>query len=129
MTALVVSNISYYWYQCTLLCKHQSFIIFSDQLPVSTKFDMHSDPGVVRNYGRLLLEMASAVPDGIVCFFVSYSYMDGIVNSWHEMGILQVISFTCILFSHINPTIQIKYRYGNEEWVCSAERSWARKKE
>lgn len=55
---------------------------------------MRSDPGVVRNYGRLLLEMASAVPDGIVCFFVSYSYMDGIVNSWHEMGILQVISFT-----------------------------------
>jgi DNA excision repair protein ERCC-2 len=46
---------------------------------------MRSDPGVVRNYGRLLLEMASAVPDGIVCFFVSYSYMDGIVNSWHEM--------------------------------------------
>ena len=70
------------------------YIIFSDQLPVSTKFDMRSDPGVVRNYGRLLLEMASAVPDGIVCFFVSYSYMDGIVNSWHEMGILQVISFT-----------------------------------
>jgi len=90
---------------------------------------MHSDPGVVRNYGRLLLEMASAFPDGLVCFFVSYSYMDGIVNSWHEMGILQAISFTCILFSHINPTIQIKYRYGNEEWVCSAERSWARKEE
>lgn len=63
----------------------------SDQLPVSTKFDMRSDPGVVRNYGRLLLEMVAAVPDGIVCFFVSYSYMDGIVNSWNEMGILQVI--------------------------------------
>lgn len=74
-------------------------IIFSDQLPVSTKFDMRSDPGVVRNYGRLLLEMASAVPDGIVCFFVSYSYMDGIVNSWHEMGILQVITLTCTFFS------------------------------
>lgn len=75
-------------------------IIFSDQLPVSTKFDMRSDPGVVRNYGRLLLEMASAVPDGIVCFFVSYSYMDGIVNSWNEMGILQVISSTYALFWH-----------------------------
>lgn len=58
---------------------------------MSTKFDMRSDPGVVRNYGRLLLEMVTAVPDGIVCFFVSYSYMDGIVNSWNEMGILQVI--------------------------------------
>jgi DNA excision repair protein ERCC-2 len=63
---------------------------FSDQLPVSTKFDMRSDLGVVRNYGRLLLEMASIVPDGIVCFFVSYSYMDGIVNSWNENGILKV---------------------------------------
>lgn len=63
---------------------------FSDQLPVSTKFDMRSDLGVVRNYGRLLLEMVSVVPDGIVCFFVSYSYMDGIVNSWNETGILKV---------------------------------------
>ncbi|RVW54822.1 DNA repair helicase XPD [Vitis vinifera] len=61
----------------------------SDQLPVSTKFDMRSDPGVVRNYGRLLLEMVSVVPDGIVCFFVSYSYMDGIVNTWNESGILK----------------------------------------
>lgn len=51
---------------------------------------MRSDLGVVRNYGRLLLEMASVVPDGIVCFFVSYSYMDGIVNSWNENGILKV---------------------------------------
>ena len=62
----------------------------SDQLPVSTKFDMRSDPGVVRNYGRLLVDMAAAVPDGIVCFFVSYSYMDSIVNAWHEMGVLKV---------------------------------------
>lgn len=51
---------------------------------------MRSDLGVVRNYGRLLLEMVSVVPDGIVCFFVSYSYMDGIVNTWNENGILKV---------------------------------------
>uniref|UniRef100_A0A803L7Y4 DNA 5'-3' helicase n=1 Tax=Chenopodium quinoa TaxID=63459 RepID=A0A803L7Y4_CHEQI len=37
----------------------------SDQLPVSTKYDMRSDPGVARNSGRLLLEMISVVPDGI----------------------------------------------------------------
>ncbi|KAJ6730756.1 DNA REPAIR DEAD HELICASE RAD3/XP-D SUBFAMILY MEMBER [Salix viminalis] len=61
----------------------------SDQLPVSTKFDMRSDPGVVRNYGKLLVEMVSIVPDGIVCFFVSYSYMDGIINTWNESGLLK----------------------------------------
>ncbi|KAF5947227.1 hypothetical protein HYC85_013184 [Camellia sinensis] len=37
----------------------------SDQLPVSTKYDMRTDEGVERNYGRLLLEMVSIVPDGI----------------------------------------------------------------
>lgn len=76
------------------------FSDYSDQLPVSTKFDMRSDPGVVRNYGRLLLEMVSIVPDGIVCFFVSYSYMDGIVNSWNETGILKVI-ILCNVFLFI----------------------------
>jgi hypothetical protein len=73
---------------------------------------MRSDPGVVRNYGRLLLEMVTAVPDGIVCFFVSYSYMDGIVNSWNEMGILQVwlsfsnlnLCFTPVCMSHLDTT-------------------------
>lgn len=59
---------------------------------------MRSDLGVVRNYGRLLLEMASVVPDGIVCFFVSYSYMDGIVNSWNENGILKVSAQVMFVF-------------------------------
>ena len=30
---------------------------------------------VIRNYGNLLVEMSASVPDGIVCFFVSYLYM------------------------------------------------------
>ena len=59
-------------------------------MPVSTKFDMRDDPAVVRNYGRMLVELASVIPDGIVAFFVSYSYMDTIVSKWDQMGILQV---------------------------------------
>jgi len=62
---------------------------------------MRSDLGVVRNYGRLLLEMSSVVPDGIVCFFVSYSYMDGIVNTWNENGILKVRRL--VKFFYIQP--------------------------
>lgn len=58
---------------------------------------MRSDLGVVRNYGRLLLEMVSVVPDGVVCFFVSYSYMDGIINSWNENGILKVTGLSMSL--------------------------------
>lgn len=43
-------------------------------MPLSTKFEMRSDPGVMRNYGRLLVELAATVPDGIVAFFVSYRW-------------------------------------------------------
>lgn len=46
---------------------------------------------MVRNYGKMLVELSTVVPDGIVCFFVSYLYMDQIVTAWHEMGILQEV--------------------------------------
>ncbi|CAM9967486.1 unnamed protein product, partial [Phaeothamnion confervicola] len=36
----------------------------SDQLAMSTKFDLREDPSVVRNYGSLLVELAGSVPDG-----------------------------------------------------------------
>ena len=61
----------------------------SDQSPVSTKFDMRGDDNVIRNYGRMLAQLAATIPDGIVCFFVSYSYMDSIIAKWHDMGILE----------------------------------------
>lgn len=39
---------------------------------------------VIRNYGNLLVEMAAIVPDGLVCFFVSYQYMENTVSTWYE---------------------------------------------
>ena len=70
----------------------------SDQSPVSTKFEQRGDPNVMRNYGRLLVDLAAAIPDGIVCFFVSYSYMDLIISKWNDMGVLQVRAL-CLLHS------------------------------
>jgi DNA excision repair protein ERCC-2 len=35
-------------------------------MPVTTAFEMRGDAGVVRNYGRLLVELAAVVPDGLV---------------------------------------------------------------
>ncbi|PKA64061.1 DNA repair helicase UVH6 [Apostasia shenzhenica] len=94
----------------------------SDQLPVSTKFDMRSDPGVVRNYGRLLLEMVAAVPDGIVCFFVSYSYMDSIVNSWNEMGILQDIMQHKLVFIETQDVVETTLALDNYRRACDCGR-------
>ncbi|KAH1108149.1 hypothetical protein J1N35_011917 [Gossypium stocksii] len=94
----------------------------SDQLPVSTKFDMRSDPGVVRNYGKLLLEMVSAVPDGIVCFFVSYSYMDGIINTWNDSGILKEIMQHKLVFIETQDVVETTLALDNYRRACDCGR-------
>ncbi len=50
---------------------------------------MRNDIAVVRNYGNILLEFAKITPDGLVCFFPSYLYMESIVAAWNELGMLQ----------------------------------------
>ncbi|GLT37015.1 hypothetical protein SLA2020_113590 [Shorea laevis] len=94
----------------------------SDQLPVSTKFDMRSDPGVVRNYGKLLLELVSVVPDGIVCFFVSYSYMDGIINAWNDHGILKDIMQHKLVFIETQDVVETTLALDNYRRACDCGR-------
>lgn len=59
-----------------------------DQIHVSSKFEERENTGVVRNYGNLLEELSGIVPDGMVCFFTSYRYMEHVIVKWNEMGIL-----------------------------------------
>lgn len=94
----------------------------SDQLPVSTKFDMRSDPQVIRNYGRMLIDLASVVPDGIVCFFVSYLYMDTIVSKWHDMGILQELATHKLLFIETQDVVETTLALDNYRRACDCGR-------
>ncbi|KAL8590345.1 General transcription and DNA repair factor IIH helicase subunit XPD [Nucella lapillus] len=56
----------------------------NDQVAMTSKFETREDIAVIRNYGNLLVEMATIVPDGLVCFFTSYIYMEMVVASWYE---------------------------------------------
>ena len=70
----------------------------SDQSTISSSFQIRSDPGVVRNYGSLLLEFSKVTPDGIVVFFPSYLYMESIISMWQGAGILdQIWTYKLIL--------------------------------
>jgi DNA excision repair protein ERCC-2 len=62
----------------------------SDQVAISSRFEVRNDPAVVRNFGSILIEYSKTVPDGIVAFFPSYLYMESIVAAWNDM----VCSFT-----------------------------------
>eukprot|EP00898_Chlorokybus_atmophyticus_P001467 jgi/Chlat1/2320/Chrsp17S00174 len=94
----------------------------SDQLPVSTKFDMRSDPGVIRNYGRMLSSMCEIVPDGIVCFFVSYSYMDSIISQWNDIGVLQDIMRNKLIFIETQDVVETSLALDNYRRACDCGR-------
>lgn len=63
----------------------------SDQVAISSRFEVRNDPAVVRNFGSILIEYSKIVPDGIVAFFPSYLYMESIVAAWNDMGILNEV--------------------------------------
>ncbi|KAJ8102957.1 hypothetical protein POJ06DRAFT_280185 [Lipomyces tetrasporus] len=63
----------------------------SDQVAISSRFEIRNDPSVVRNYGNLFIEFAKLTPDGLVVFFPSYLYMESIISMWQTMGILDEV--------------------------------------
>ncbi|KAN0077292.1 Protein of unknown function (DUF1227) domain containing protein [Tylopilus felleus] len=70
----------------------------SDQVAISSRFEVRNDPAVVRNFGSILVEYSKIVPDGIVAFFPSYLYMESIVAAWNEMGILNEVWKNKLIF-------------------------------
>ncbi|PBP23266.1 tfiih complex helicase [Diplocarpon rosae] len=52
----------------------------SDQVAISSGFQVRNEPSVVRNYGHLLTEFSKLTPDGMVVFFPSYLYMESIIS-------------------------------------------------
>ena len=77
----------------------------SDQVHISSRFEIRNDPSVVRNYGNLLIEFTKITPDGMVVFFPSYLYMESIISMWQGMvcfhtSISSLTEFTAT-FGHV----------------------------
>jgi DNA excision repair protein ERCC-2 len=90
----------------------------SDQTPLSTKFESREDPGVVRNYGALLTQTCAAVPDGIVAFFPSYSYMELIISAWHTLGVLRAVEQHKLLFIETKDIVETTLALNNYKRAC-----------
>ncbi|KAL0583013.1 hypothetical protein ABG067_007073 [Albugo candida] len=94
----------------------------SDQMPVSTKFDLRDDLSVVRNYGTLLLEMAAHCPDGMVCFFPSYLYMEKIIGQWDQLGVLKRVLQFKLLFIETTDIVETTLALNNYKKACDCGR-------
>ena len=90
----------------------------ADQLPVSSKFDERENTGVVRNYGSLLIELSGIVPDGMVCFFTSYKYMEHVIVKWNEMGILQKVLENKLIFIETKDNLETVLALENYKQAC-----------
>ncbi|KAJ3086145.1 DNA-dependent ATPase of the nucleotide excision repair factor 4 complex, partial [Quaeritorhiza haematococci] len=90
----------------------------SDQVAVSSKFEVRNDLAVVRNYGNILLEYAKAVPDGLVAFFPSYLYMESIVAAWNELGMLQEILKYKLIFIETPDAAETSLALENYRIAC-----------
>ncbi|SBT71121.1 TFIIH basal transcription factor complex helicase XPD subunit, putative [Plasmodium malariae] len=63
----------------------------SDLVPLSSQYTLRNDMNVIKNYGMLLVEMCKNIPDGIVAYFPSYIYMEQVISSWYELGVISNI--------------------------------------
>lgn len=90
----------------------------SDQNAITTKFDDREDQSVIRNYGSLLAEFSAIVPDGIVCFFPSYRYMQDTVASWHVMGMLNLVLANKLIFIETQDIAETAVALDNYRKAC-----------
>jgi DNA excision repair protein ERCC-2 len=54
----------------------------------------------------LLISLSLIVPDGILCFFPSYMYMEHLLKEWYETGIIAEIIKHRSLFIEKKDTIE-----------------------
>jgi DNA excision repair protein ERCC-2 len=94
----------------------------SDQLAVSSKIDERDDEGIMRNYGDLLLELADNVPDGIVCFFPSFKYMESVIHKWNETGLLFRLLESKLLFFESRDSVKTERTVKNFKLSCDVGR-------
>ena len=93
-----------------------------DQVPISSKFESRMDPAVIRNFGELLIDVASTVPDGVCAFFTSYSYMEAVLSKWDEWGIISKIFQHKLIFMETKDVLETQEALANFKRSCDCGR-------
>jgi DNA excision repair protein ERCC-2 len=94
----------------------------SDQMNMSTRYEDRGDMGVIRNYGAMLVELCSTIPDGVVAFFTSYSYMESLISEWDAMGILKELTKSKLVFIETKDVVETTLALDNFRRACDCGR-------
>jgi len=94
----------------------------ADQTPITSAFSARGDKSVVINYGGLLIDLAKTVPDGIVCFFTSYEYMENVIAEWYKLRIIDRILDHKLLFIETKDIVETTLALDNFRRACDCGR-------
>ena len=70
----------------------------------------------------MLTELSQIVPDGMVCFFTSYKYMEHILIKWSEMGVLSQILENKLIFIETTDNLETALALENYKKACDSGR-------
>eukprot|EP00817_Percolomonadidae_sp_ATCC50343_P003684 CAMPEP_0117418402 /NCGR_PEP_ID=MMETSP0758-20121206/193_1 /TAXON_ID=63605 /ORGANISM="Percolomonas cosmopolitus, Strain AE-1 (ATCC 50343)" /LENGTH=743 /DNA_ID=CAMNT_0005198889 /DNA_START=157 /DNA_END=2388 /DNA_ORIENTATION=+ len=93
-----------------------------DHALVSTKFKERDTPGVMNNYGKLLEEISKTVPDGVVCFFPSYAYMEKVISYWYDNTFFSKISENKLIYFETPDLRETSIALTNYRKACDSGR-------
>ncbi|XP_022824870.1 TFIIH basal transcription factor complex helicase XPD subunit [Spodoptera litura] len=94
----------------------------SDQVAISSKYETREDVAVIRNYGQLLVEISASVPDGVVCFFTSYLYLESVVGAWYDQGVVASLQRHKLLFIETQDSAETSFALINYIKACESGR-------
>lgn len=68
------------------------------------------------------MELCSAIPDGVVAFFTSYSYMESLISEWDSMGILRELTKSKLVFIETKDVVETTLALDNYRRACDCGR-------
>ncbi|SOV14514.1 DNA repair helicase RAD3, putative [Plasmodium sp. gorilla clade G2] len=90
----------------------------ADLIPLSSQFSLRNDISVIKNYGILLVDMCKCIPDGIVAYFPSYIYMEQVISSWYELGVIANILEYKLIFIETKDIVSTTIALHNFKKAC-----------
>uniref|UniRef100_A0A8C9HCX6 General transcription and DNA repair factor IIH helicase subunit XPD n=1 Tax=Piliocolobus tephrosceles TaxID=591936 RepID=A0A8C9HCX6_9PRIM len=89
-----------------------------DLVPLSSQYCLRSDINVIKNYGLLLYEICKSIPDGVVGYFPSYIYMEQVISTWYEIGILGKVLEHKLIFIETKDIVATTIALHNYKKAC-----------
>ena len=94
----------------------------TDQGAISSAYDKRDLNDVVRNFGDLLVSLSGVVPDGIICFFTSYAYMERTIAEWDRKGVITALLKRKLVFIETKDIVETTIALDNYRKACDCGR-------